>query len=161
MAGAAGDRAGAMGHGGQGRCTPHLQKLIDRDADDLEANNALANLYERQSRRRNAPNCSTRPIIAIKRVVANRSKPRGNRTEALSLMGRNAKTQWRQAFEGIQNVAERRKRPRTVSLSRPMTAIDGLFGGSQPFLVGTRRVADVRDREEPGGRKSWEDAFDT
>ena len=46
-----------MGHRGRRRGAPTYRKLIDRDPDDLEANNALANLYERQSRRDNAPIC--------------------------------------------------------------------------------------------------------
>jgi hypothetical protein len=85
------------------------QKLTDNDADDLEANSALGNLYERQYRREKRAELLAASDQAIKRVLANNRATQAQRTEALSLAGRNAKTGWRQAFEGLPSVAERRK----------------------------------------------------
>jgi tetratricopeptide (TPR) repeat protein len=86
-----------------------FQKLIRHDADDLEANNALANLYERQYLREKRAELLAASDQAIKRVLANNRATQEQRTEALSLAGRNAKTRWRQAFEDLLDVAERRK----------------------------------------------------
>jgi hypothetical protein len=85
------------------------QKLIDNDVDDLDANSALANLYERQYRREKRAELLAMSDQAIKRVLANNRAAQAQRTEALSLAGRNAKTRWRQAFEDLPNVADRRK----------------------------------------------------
>jgi hypothetical protein len=85
------------------------QKLIDHDADDLDANNALANLYERQYRREKRAELLAASDQAIKRVLANNRATQEQRTEALSLAGRNAKTRWREAFEDLPDVVERRK----------------------------------------------------
>jgi tetratricopeptide (TPR) repeat protein len=85
------------------------KKLIDRDPDDLEANNALANLYERQYRKEKRPDPLTASDQAIDRVLNNNRASRDQKTEALSLRGRNAKTRWRQTFEGFSDRAQRRK----------------------------------------------------
>jgi hypothetical protein len=85
------------------------QKLIDNDADDLDENGALANLYERQCRREKRAELLAASDHAIKRVLANNRATQAQHTEALSLTGRNAKTRWRQAFEGLPSFAERRK----------------------------------------------------
>ncbi len=85
------------------------QKLIDHDPDDLDANNALANLYERQYRLEKREDLLASSDIAVKRILANSRATLQEKTEALSLMGRNAKTRWRLAFEGLADVAERRK----------------------------------------------------
>jgi tetratricopeptide (TPR) repeat protein len=67
------------------------QKLIDHDSDDLDANNALANLYERQYRREKRAELLAASEQAIKRVLANNRATQERRTEALSLAGRNAR----------------------------------------------------------------------
>src|SRR5208337_833367 len=85
------------------------QKLIDNDADDLDANCALANLYERQYRREKRAELLAASDQTIKRVLANNRATQAQRSEALSLAGRNAKTRWRQAFVDLPDVAERRK----------------------------------------------------
>ena len=129
------------------------RKLIDRDPDDLEANNALANLYERQSRRDKRPDLLTASDQAIDRVLNSNRSSSDQKTEALSLMARNAKTRWRQAFENIADSAQRRKAAANRQL---VNSCDGYMkaysGRSEPSLVGTRRAPDVRSREEPGGR---------
>ena len=85
------------------------QQLINQDADDLDANNALANLYERQYRQEKRAELLAASDQAIQRVLANNRATQEQRTEALSLAARNAKTRWRLAFEGFSDVAERRQ----------------------------------------------------
>jgi len=91
------------------------QKLIVNDEDDLDANAALANLYERQYRRERRSELLAESDKAIRRVLTNNRATQGQRNEALSLIARNAKTQWRQDFEGLPEVAERRKSSRIPS----------------------------------------------
>jgi tetratricopeptide (TPR) repeat protein len=138
------------------------QKLIDRDADDLEANKALANLYERQYRREKRAELLASSDLAIKRVVANERASQADRTEALSLMGRNAKTQWRLAFEGIQNVAERRKAATNRQL---IAAYDGYrraySGDLDHFWSGLAALQMCAIAKSLSDDESWEDAFDT
>jgi hypothetical protein len=138
------------------------QKLIDRDADDLEANNALANLYERQYRREKRPELLATSDQAIKRVVANERASQADRIEALSLMGRNAKTQWRLAFEGVQNVAERRKAATNRQL---IAAYDGYrraySGDLDHFWSGLAALQMCAIAKSLADEEPWEDAFDS
>jgi tetratricopeptide (TPR) repeat protein len=91
-----------------GACATY-KKLIDRDPDDVEGNNALANLYERQNRKERRPELLTASDLAVKKVLSSNRSTRDQKTEALSLMGRNAKTRWRQTFESVPELAQRRK----------------------------------------------------
>ena len=148
------------------------QKLIDNDADDLDANNALANLYERQYRREKRAELLAASDQAIKRVLANNRATQEQRTEALSLAGRNAKTRWRQAFEALAETSPSAgKRPPTDSLSRRTMvigvrtpAISTIIGPASPpcRCAPSRRVWRTRSRgntrsitsERPGTRRS-------
>lgn len=85
------------------------QKLIAQDPRDLSANDALANLYERQYRRQKRPELLAASDQSIKSVLANNRAAADRKTEALSLMGRNAKTRWRLAFEGMTEASARRE----------------------------------------------------
>ena len=81
------------------------QKLIVNETDDLDANIALANLYERQYQRETRLEKRLELLSAsdqaIKMVLANNRATQEQRTEALSLTGRNATMKWRQAFEDL------------------------------------------------------------
>jgi hypothetical protein len=101
------------------------QKLIANDANDLDSNCALANLYEREYRREKQPKILAASELAIKRVLANNRATQEQRAEALSLAGRNAKTRWRQAFEDLPNVAEGRK---AATSRRLIEAYEGYRG---------------------------------
>jgi len=138
------------------------QKLIDRDADDMESNNALANLYERQYRQEKRPELLAASDQAIKRVVANERASQADRTEALSLLGRNAKTQWRLAFEGVQNVAERRKAATNRQL---IAAYDGYrraySSDLDHFWSGLAALQICAIAKSLADDEPWEDAFDS
>src|SRR5260370_37796726 len=95
----------------------------------MDANNALANLYERQYRREKRAELLTASDQAIKRVLANNRAAEEQRTEALSLTGRNAKTQSRQAFENLPDFAARRK---AAANRQPSQAYDGYL---RPYSV--------------------------
>ena len=139
------------------------QKLIDRDADDLEANKALANLYERQYREeKNRADLLAASDHAIERVVANERASQADRTEALSLMGRNAKTQWRLTFQGIETLSERRKAATNRQL---IAAYDGYrraySGDLDHFWSGLAALQMCATAKNLADEESWQDAFET
>jgi hypothetical protein len=90
-----------------GACTS-WERVSHRQRDDVEANLALANVYERWSRQANDPKLLLKSDRAIERVLANDSAALMQRAEALSLKGRNSKTRWIAEFEGKPTLAERR-----------------------------------------------------
>ena len=138
------------------------RKLIDRDPDDLEANNALANLYERQSRRDKRPDLLTASDQAIDRVLNSNRSSSDQKTEALSLMARNAKTRWRQAFENIADSAQRRKaaanRQLVNSCDGYMKAYSGNLNHHWSELAALQMCAVAKSLAD---EETWEDAFDT
>ena len=83
-------------------------KLLGQDPNDLDANIALANLYQRQYQREKRLELLSASGQAIKKVLANSRATQEQRTEAQSLTGRNASTQWQQAFGVLPDVASRR-----------------------------------------------------
>ena len=84
-----------------------FEAIREADADHVTANLALANIYERLSRRR--PELLTNSDHAIEQVLASREVTSTQRIEALALKGRNRKTRWRRAFMGLGTVDERRQ----------------------------------------------------
>jgi tetratricopeptide (TPR) repeat protein len=138
------------------------QKLIGRDADDLEANNALANLHERQYRQEKRPELLAASDQAIKRVLANERVSWADRTEALSLMGRNAKTRWRMEFEAIQDIAGRRKAATNRQL---IAAYDGYrraySGDLDHFWSGLAALQMCAIAKNLANEEQWEDSFDS
>ena len=137
------------------------QKLIGNDVDDLDANNALSNLYERQYKKEKRPELLAASDQAIKRVLAN---PRANQqqdTEALSLTGRNAKTRWRQAFESLKDIPSRRQAALNGQL---LEAYDGYLkaysGDLNHYWSGIAALQMCTIAQSLAGEKEWEDMFD-
>jgi hypothetical protein len=137
------------------------QKLIDHDADDLDANNALANLYERQYRREKRAELLAASDQSIKRVLTHTRATQEQRTEALSLAGRNAKTGWRQAFEALPDVASRRKAATNRQL---MDAYDGYryaySGNLNHYWSGLAALQMCAIARSLAEEEQWEYAFD-
>ena len=77
---------------------------------DLEANLALANVYERVYKQSNDPAHLERSNQAIRRVLADASASSLQRSEASALHGRNLKTLWRLNFDRLESLEERRER---------------------------------------------------
>ena len=84
-----------------------FEAICEIDADNITANLALANIYERLSPQ--TPELLTNSDHAIERVLASREATPTQRVEALALKGRNHKTHWRRAFTSYGTVAERRQ----------------------------------------------------
>lgn len=77
--------------------------------DDITANLALANIYERRYRETEDPIMLEKSDQAINRVLANHMAEVQQHVEALALKGRNQKTRWRLEFDHLEPIAECRK----------------------------------------------------
>jgi hypothetical protein len=138
------------------------QKLIGQDPDDLDANSALANLYERQYRKEKRAELLEASDQAIKRVLANGRATVEERTEALSLAGRNAKTQWREAFEGLSSVDERRKEAVNRQLVKAYDGYRAAYSTNlNHFWSGLAALQMCATAQSLAEHESWEDAFDS
>ena len=137
------------------------QKLIDHDADDLDANNALANLYERQYRREKRTELLAASEQAIKRVLANNRATQEQRTEALSLAGRNAKTRWRQAFENLPELTERRKAATSRQLIDAYDGYRSAYSGNlNHYWSGLAALQMCAIAKSLADEEPWECVFD-
>jgi hypothetical protein len=137
------------------------QKLIDHNPDDLDANNTLANLYERQYRRERREDLLAASDLAINRVLANSRATLEERTEALSLIGRNAKTRWRLAFEREDNINARRNAAINQNL---LEAYDGYLraylGNLNHYWSGLAALQMCCIAKSLTTEEVWQDAFD-
>lgn len=88
--------------------TETWERIRNAYPGDIEANLALANIYERGFRSKRSPELLERSDQAIQRVLDDRGADRTQRAEALALCGRNQKTEWRLQFEKLSAVPERR-----------------------------------------------------
>jgi len=84
--------------------------------DDIDANLALANIYERLYRNESRPELMAASDQAIQRVLDSKDASQKQRVEALSLGGRNQKTRWRLNFDHLQTTEERR----TAAMNREL-----------------------------------------
>ncbi len=85
-------------------------EAVPRYVEDLDANFALANLYERQYKSTKNVEQLELSTQAVQRVLDQGGLLTAHRAEALALRARNLKTLWRQAFEHLGTEAERRER---------------------------------------------------
>ena len=99
---------------------------------------------------------------AIDRVLNSNRSSSDQKTEALSLMARNAKTRWRQAFENIAYSAQRRKaaanRQLVDSCDGYMKAYSGNLNHHWSGLAALQMCAVAKSLAD---EETWEDAFDT
>lgn len=86
-----------------------LEKVREFYRDDVDANLALANIYERLYREQKKPQLLVLSDQAIERVLTSSEAIQHQRVEALALRGRNHKTRWRRDFGSLSTVAERRQ----------------------------------------------------
>jgi hypothetical protein len=102
-----------------------FEAIRETDADNVAANLALANIYERLSERK--PELLTNSEQAIERVLASTEATSTQRTEALALKGRNRKTRWRRAFLELGTVDERRQAAMNQALRESYDAYQEAF----------------------------------
>jgi tetratricopeptide (TPR) repeat protein len=86
------------------------EKILEINPEDISANLALSNIYERLYRDEPDPILLERSNQAIARVLQSGAITRDQRAETLALAGRNRKTLWRRDLAGSNTVDERRTR---------------------------------------------------
>lgn len=131
--------------------------------DNIHANLALANIYERLHRDLKKPELLKASDQAIERVLASQGVTSTDRVEALALKGRNQKTQWRLEFEDLQSVVERRQAAMNQALREAYDAYRAAFyqdlnhfwSGLAALQMGTIFL----DLSE-GGDDLWKSTFD-
>jgi hypothetical protein len=129
--------------------------------NDIPANLALANIYERRYRELNKPEVLEASNQAIARALeAPRITPR-QRSEVLGLKGRNLKTQWRRDFEARDSVADRRAAAINSMLLDAYEAYRGAYlfdlNGYWPGLAALQQGVIALHL---AGDPAWDDTFD-
>ena len=77
--------------------------------NDIDANLALCNVYERIYRTEKEIDSLTKSDQATDRVITNKDTPHQKKVEAFALKGRNKKTRWRLEFEDLEDLKTRRQ----------------------------------------------------
>src|SRR5262249_52578777 len=137
------------------------ERIRDNDPDDLSANLALANLFERQYRKEKRPEFLANSNLAIARVLKNDKLSTGQRAEANALQARNLKTLWRLGFETEAELAKRRETATNRALREAYDAyrraylgdLNHYWSGLAALQQGTIALA-LSDGDV------WQDAFD-
>jgi hypothetical protein len=136
------------------------EKVRDVYPDDIDANLALANIYERQSRACQ-PELLEKSDQALERVIKSESVSRKQIAEALALKGRNQKTHWRSAFKNENSVKERRALAINRALIRSYESyLEAYFEDLNHFYSGLAVLQMGSILLDLSGDEAWEDAFD-
>lgn len=129
---------------------------------DIEANLALANIYEHMYRETKDPEWFEASEQAICRVLSCCSAGRKERAEALAFKGRNEKTRWRVAFKDSESVEERRKAAMNRALIRSYEAYrDAFFEDLNQFYSGLSALQMGTILLDLAQSDEWLDAFNT
>src|SRR5262249_51823415 len=93
-----------------------LDAVREIQPDNVAANLAIANVYERLHRNDKQADRLVKSDQAIERVLAAGNVSLDEQVEALALQGRNRKTRWRREFDHLTSVQERRSTGMSQSL---------------------------------------------
>ena len=139
-----------------------LESIRRIQPDDVAANLALANVYERLHRTDRQEASLVASDQAIERVLAAQTLSLDTQVEALALRGRNRKTRWRREFAGLATVEERRSTGMSQSLRECFDAYRDAFRRNlNHFYSGIAALqmgAIFLDLSETGD--DWKAAFD-
>lgn len=105
-----------------------LEGIREIQPEDVAANLALANVYERLHKDNKRSELLTLSDQAIARVLKGRDVSLRDQVEALALQGRNQKTRWRREFADLASVGERRTAGMNASLRKCLDAYRAAFG---------------------------------
>ncbi len=138
------------------------EAIRETHPDDIAANLALANIYERLYRESDRPELIELSDQAIDRVLGNGSTSRRQTAEALALKGRNQKTRWRLEFKSLETPQERRKAAMNRALIRSYQAYRGaFFEDLNHFYPGLNALQMGTILLDLAGDDAWYDAFDS
>ena len=138
------------------------EAIRDTHPSDINANLALANVYERLYRENEQPALLEASDQAIRRVLESQETARAMQAEALALAGRNQKTRWRLEFQGAETVEQRREAALNRSLIDSYGAYRRAYGRDlNAFYPGLAALQMGTILEELTEVDGWQDAFDT
>jgi hypothetical protein len=138
------------------------QAIRDTHPNDVTANLALANIYERLYRENKQPALLEASDHAIERVLKGESTTRKQLAEALALKGRNQKTRWRLEYEGRETTEERRKAAMSRLLLRSYEAYrDAYFEDLNHFYSGLNALQMGTVLVDLAAEPRWYDAFES
>jgi hypothetical protein len=137
------------------------ERIRDNEPDDLSANLALANLFERQYRKEKRPELLESSNLAIARVLKIDKSSASQRAEGNALRARNLKTLWRLDFEAQAEPEKRRETATNRALREAYEAyrraylgdLNHYWSGLAALQQGT--IALVLSDDD-----AWQDAFD-
>ncbi len=139
------------------------EAIRESHRDHVPANLALANIYERLYRSEEKSEILTASDQLIEWVLASKDTTSKNRVEALTLKGRNQKTRWRQKFQNLNTVDERRKAAMNQALRESYEAYRQAFyqdlNHFYPGLAALQMGMIFLDLSE-GEDGSWKSTFD-
>jgi len=138
------------------------ETILETHPDDIDANLALANIYERLHRVEPMPKLMEASDQAIKRVLDCKEASQKQRVEALSLGGRNQKTRWRSSFDQLMTTEERRAAAMNRELIRSyedyrkafFQDLNHFYSGLAALQMGTILL-------DLSKEKAWSDTFDS
>jgi len=138
-------------------------EAVREDApDDIPANLALANIYERLSRGTDDPVLLERSGQAIDRALGNKALSGDQRAEALGQRGRNKKTQWRRQFQDVSDLQDRRTRATNRQLCDAYEAYRDTFRGNlNSYWTGLAALQMGTVLGELSALDDWNDMFAT
>ncbi|MGA7880843.1 MAG: tetratricopeptide repeat-containing protein, partial [Terrimicrobiaceae bacterium] len=137
------------------------ERIRDHDPDDLSANLALANLFERQYRKEKRPELLESSNLAIARVLRIDKLSTGQRAEANALRARNLKTLWRLDFEAQAELAKRRETATNRALREACEAYRRAYlGDLNHYWSGLAALQQGTIALALSDGNVWEDAFD-
>lgn len=137
-------------------------RVLAEDPDHVEANFALANIYERNSRSAQPEINLAASNLAIERIEKNAAATRADRTEASTLRGRNLKSLWRLAFAGATTVAERRTKALDPLLLRSYEAYrDAFLNDLNHFYSGVNALSCATLLLDLAASDDWSMLFDS
>jgi len=137
------------------------ERIRDNDPDDLSANLALANLFERQYRKEKRPEFLANSNLAIARVLKNDKLSIGQRAEANALQARNLKTLWRLGFETEAKLARRRETATSRALLEAYDAYRRAYlGDLNHYWSGLAALQQGTIALALSEGDVWQDAFD-
>jgi hypothetical protein len=105
----------------------NLEAIRAVEPENVKANLALANVYERLYWDERKPDSLALSDQAIERVLAGRDVPANEQVEAFALRGRNQKIRWHLEFARVPSVEERRPAAMTESLRKCVGAYRAAF----------------------------------
>jgi Tetratricopeptide Repeats-Sensor len=140
----------------------NLEAIRAVQPENVKANLALVNVYERLYRDEKKPELLALSDQAIERILRRQDVAGRDQVEAFALQGRNLKTRWRLEFADLASVEERRSSGMTESLRKSFDAYRAAFAkdlnhfwsGLAALQMGTIFL-DLSDTVE-----TWKSTFD-